>query len=139
MLESIQLQNFKSARELQVKLAPLTVLTGLNGSGKSTVLQAIALLKQSLRSGAAAQRLLLQGPLVRLGRSEDVRFENAEADEIGFVVALLMWNLTTVVDLRVWLISARAIVRKKLRLTNRTPMLFWLSSPKHNSVGGCSC
>lgn len=86
MLENIELQNFKSARSLKVKLAPLTVLTGLNGSGKSTVLQAIALLKQSLRVGAASQELLLRGALVRLGRSEDVRFENAVGDEIGFVV-----------------------------------------------------
>lgn len=86
MLENIELQNFKSAHDLKVKLKPLTVLTGLNGSGKSTVLQAIALLKQSLRAGVASQELLLQGALVRLGRSEDVRFENAAGDEIGFVV-----------------------------------------------------
>lgn len=86
MLERIDLHNFKSARELTVRLAPLTVLTGLNGSGKSTVLQAIALLKQSLRAGAATQELLLRGLLVRLGHSEDVRFENAIDDEIGFVI-----------------------------------------------------
>ncbi|QSI76353.1 DUF3696 domain-containing protein [Niveibacterium microcysteis] len=86
MLDSFELRNFKSARDLKVRLAPLTVLTGLNGSGKSTVLQAIALLKQSLRVGVLNQELLLRGPLVRLGRSEDVRFENAESDEISFVV-----------------------------------------------------
>jgi predicted ATPase len=86
MLEKIELHNFKSARDLQVRLAPLTVLTGLNGSGKSTVLQALALLKQSLRPGAVTQELVLRGTLVRLGRSEDVRFENAEDDEIRIVV-----------------------------------------------------
>lgn len=86
MLENIELHNFKSARKLGVKLSPLTVLTGLNGSGKSTVLQSIALLKQSLRGGVASQELRLQGELVRLGRSEDVRFEDAAEDEIGFVV-----------------------------------------------------
>jgi predicted ATPase len=86
MLNSIELHNFKSARELRVKLAPLTVLTGLNGSGKSTVLQSIGLLKQSLRAHATSQELLLRGELVQLGRSEDVRFENAAIDEIGFVV-----------------------------------------------------
>ena len=86
MLECIDLLNFKSARDLRVKLAPLTVLTGLNGSGKSTVLQALALLKQSLQVGKSIQELNLRGSLVRLGRSEDVRFENASDDEIGFVV-----------------------------------------------------
>ena len=86
MLEKINLENFKSARDLQVKLAPLTVLTGLNGSGKSTVLQALALLKQSLRTGTATQNLVLRGELISLGRSEDVQFENSITDEIGFVV-----------------------------------------------------
>jgi predicted ATPase len=86
MLERIELHNFKSARDLPVRLAALTVLAGLNGSGKSTVLQALALLKQSLRIADGPQELALRGSLVRLGRSEDVRFENATDDEIGFVI-----------------------------------------------------
>ena len=86
MLEHIELHNFKSARDLPVKLAQLTVLTGLNGSGKSTVLQALALLRQSLQVGKKEQELVLRGALVRLGRSEDVRFENALDDEIRFIV-----------------------------------------------------
>lgn len=86
MLESIELQNFKSARCLPIKLAGLTVLTGLNGSGKSSVLQALALLKQSLVSDKVQQVLALRGALVRLGKSEEVRFENADTDDIGFLV-----------------------------------------------------
>ena len=86
MLERIELHNFKSARNLPVRLAHLTVLTGLNGSGKSSVLQALALLKQSLRLGEEFQELSLRGSLVNLGRSEDVRFENATDDEIGFII-----------------------------------------------------
>ncbi|MCK9259715.1 MAG: DUF3696 domain-containing protein [Azoarcus sp.] len=86
MLERIELHNFKSARSLPVRLAALTVLTGLNGSGKSSVLQALALLKQSLRIDEGLQELSLRGSLVSLGRSEDVRFENATDDEIGFTI-----------------------------------------------------
>lgn len=86
MLEHIELRNFKSARKLPVKLAALTVLTGLNGSGKSSVLQALALLKQSLHDGGGPQELSLRGALVNLGRSEDVRFENATDDEISFTI-----------------------------------------------------
>ncbi len=86
MLESIELNNFKSARHLPVKLAALTVLTGLNGSGKSTVLQALALLKQSLRMNDVLQEFALRGALVRLGRSEDVLFENAAEAKISFVI-----------------------------------------------------
>jgi predicted ATPase len=49
VLDSLLLRNFKSARHLDVPLSKLTVLSGLNGSGKSTVLQAIGLLRQSLQ------------------------------------------------------------------------------------------
>ncbi|OEC34955.1 Predicted ATPase [Pseudomonas cuatrocienegasensis] len=86
MLERIELHNFKSARNLPIRLASLTVLTGLNGSGKSSVLQALALLKQSLRLDEELQELSLRGTLVNLGRSEDIRFENATDDEIGFTI-----------------------------------------------------
>lgn len=85
MLQKLRLINFKSAKDLEVKLSPLTVLTGLNGSGKSTVLQSIALVKQTLNVGHT--RLLLQGPLIRLGRSEDIQFEGAETDRIELIVS----------------------------------------------------
>jgi predicted ATPase len=82
MIENLYLKNFKSARDLTVRIAPLTVLSGLNGSGKSSVLQSIALLKQSSEDLGAQRRLHLRGDLVQLGRCEDVLFENAGDDEI---------------------------------------------------------
>ncbi len=82
MLEELSLKNFKSVRDMDVPMSPLTVLAGLNGSGKSTVLQAIALLKQSLETYPDASQMALRGELVRLGRSEDVQFEGAKTDEI---------------------------------------------------------
>lgn len=48
MLEQLKLRNFKSAASIDISARPLTLLAGLNGSGKSTVLHALALLKQSL-------------------------------------------------------------------------------------------
>ena len=47
MLERIRLENFKASRDLDNRLAPLTILAGLNSSGKSTLLQAVASLRQS--------------------------------------------------------------------------------------------
>lgn len=82
MATNLKLRNFKSAEDLCVPLAPLTVLTGLNGSGKSSVLQAIALLKQSVGAGDDLPSLRLRGDLLNLGLSEDVHFEGAESDEI---------------------------------------------------------
>ncbi len=70
MLELLTLHNFKSARDLTVPLKPLTVLSGLNGSGKSTALQAIGLILQNLvppDSLVTISNLHLNGNVVRLG------------------------------------------------------------------------
>ena len=49
LLTEIALENFKSHRqETVVKLNPLTVLVGPNNSGKSSIVQALLLLKQTL-------------------------------------------------------------------------------------------
>lgn len=82
MLSYLRLKNFKSAKDLGVELKPLTVLAGLNGSGKSSVLQAIALLKQTLDQPGPKRTIPLRGPLVRLGRSEDVHFDGADSSEL---------------------------------------------------------
>lgn len=41
MLTRLKVQNFRSIRELNLRLSPFTVLVGPNGSGKSTVLAAL--------------------------------------------------------------------------------------------------
>ncbi|MEM6530893.1 MAG: AAA family ATPase, partial [Chloroflexota bacterium] len=43
----MKLENFRSWRELDIELAPVTVLFGANNSGKSNILSALLLLKQS--------------------------------------------------------------------------------------------
>jgi predicted ATPase len=41
MIESIEFTNFKALRKATLPLAPFTLLLGPNGSGKTTVLQAL--------------------------------------------------------------------------------------------------
>ena len=79
MLEFLSLENFKSARALEVPLNALTVLSGLNSSGKSTVLQAIGLIRQSLDVSDSPRlpNLYLRGSLVQLGLAEDVVSDQA--------------------------------------------------------------
>lgn len=52
MIETLRLKNFRSHAETTVELGRLTVLVGANGSGKSSVLEALGLL--SRLSGASA-------------------------------------------------------------------------------------
>lgn len=77
MLKQMGLTNFKIFREQRIKLAPLTLLAGLNGSGKSTVMQALAMLRQSHDTGLLkARSWLLNGELVELGSGSDVLHDN---------------------------------------------------------------
>ncbi|UVJ39016.1 DUF3696 domain-containing protein [Arthrobacter sp. CJ23] len=47
MLSSLELHGFKRFSHLELALSPLSVLSGLNGSGKSTVLQSLVLAHQA--------------------------------------------------------------------------------------------
>lgn len=72
MLTQMKLQNFKCFNSLLLRLEPLTLLTGFNAAGKSTALQSLLLLAQSLQSGNRSAELLLNGPLARLGTPSEV-------------------------------------------------------------------
>src|SRR4051812_39433976 len=68
MFRRIHLSRFKSIKsDASVDLSQLTVITGANSSGKSTVLQALLLLAQTARHTGADRQLVLNGPLTRLG------------------------------------------------------------------------
>ena len=85
MLEQIVLQNFKCFEEVKVTCAPLTLLCGLNGMGKSSIIQSLLILRQSFQSGALARgSLMLDGSMADLGTGMDVLFEGAEEDLIVF-------------------------------------------------------
>lgn len=86
-LRAIEVANFKCFRRQRVELGALTVLSGLNGMGKSSVVQALLLLRQSFMGGRNT-RLRLSGDLVDLGTGADVFFDLAEEDEIMLAVEL---------------------------------------------------
>ncbi|MXY54620.1 MAG: DUF3696 domain-containing protein [Gammaproteobacteria bacterium] len=72
MITRVDLRHFKCFEALKLPLQRLTLLSGLNASGKSSVLQALVLLHQTIREHEWAQRLLLNGPALRLGAVRDV-------------------------------------------------------------------
>jgi len=85
VIQSIELTNFKCFERQEVALRPLTLLAGLNSSGKSTIIQALLLLRQSYLEGVLPNTgLALNGKLAQLGTAKDVLFEEADVDEIGF-------------------------------------------------------
>ena len=48
MIKAMELRNFKCFHRQQIAFRPLTLLTGVNSAGKSTVIQALLLLRQNL-------------------------------------------------------------------------------------------
>ena len=72
MLRELKLEYFKCFEQLSIPLAPLTLLSGLNSSGKSSTIQALALLCQTIAKNEWGSDLLLNGDLVRLGSMGDV-------------------------------------------------------------------
>lgn len=85
MLRNIHLSNFKCFGRLDLELAPLTLLCGVNGMGKSSVLQALLVLRQSAAAGALDRgHLILDDELADLGTGRDALYEFAEEDAIEF-------------------------------------------------------
>ncbi len=72
MLSRIDLQHFKCFEMLKLPLCPLTLLTGANSSGKTSVLQALVLLHQTMRGHEWSSRLMLNGETLGLGTVADV-------------------------------------------------------------------
>lgn len=68
----LRLKNFKSIREASIPLHTLTVIVGANSSGKSTLLQALLALAQTVRGEVGTDRISLNGEFVQLGEFREV-------------------------------------------------------------------
>ncbi|MBQ7583599.1 MAG: DUF3696 domain-containing protein [Lachnospiraceae bacterium] len=84
MLRKIKLENFKCFREISIPVRPVSVLAGLNGAGKSTVLQSLLLTKQSVYSNGTLEFLNLEGNTIKMGAAGDILCESAPDNLIHF-------------------------------------------------------
>ena len=81
-LTRVALRNFKGHADLKLDLGKITVLIGPTSSGKSTVLQALNLLRSALQTG----RIRMQGWGQECGRFEDLVTDRDESRDIGISV-----------------------------------------------------
>lgn len=83
MITKWKVFNFKSVRkETELDFAPLTIFAGANSSGKSTFLQSILLVGQTLAHKVSSRSVVLNGAFVRLGQFDDLRSADSEANQI---------------------------------------------------------
>ena len=69
MLTEYQFSNFKAfSGPATIPIKPITLIFGANSSGKSSIFQSLLMLKQTAEAGHGNKYLLLNGPLIDLGR-----------------------------------------------------------------------
>ncbi|MFV8163734.1 DUF3696 domain-containing protein [Mycobacterium sp. 134] len=82
MIDSLEIRNFKCFAEQQLRFRPLTVLTGQSSGGKSSVIQAIAIMfseHERIRQVSVAD---VGG--ASLGEAQDILYQGAESPVITF-------------------------------------------------------
>ena len=87
MIYNLGLRNFKCFTSTDIEFGRLNVLAGSNGTGKSTIVQALLVIFQSVQSGAInRKRLQLNGPLIELGTGRDVLYKRSDTDSFEILV-----------------------------------------------------
>jgi len=76
IINSVSLKNIKCFADQELELSKLNVLTGVNGVGKSTLIQSILLAAQA----PVLSNLDFSGPLVTIGDYSDLHHSNATDD-----------------------------------------------------------
>lgn len=87
MITQLSLKNFKCFKSSDIKIAPLTVLAGINSVGKSTVIESMLLLRESKMKSESRDiplfNLRLNNQYMHLGTGMDVLCDFSDNDEIG--------------------------------------------------------
>jgi len=83
MIRQLILKNFKLFKEETViPLSNINLLTGINGRGKSSVLQSLLLMRQSPEFDRTTNKIILNGEDVKLGTFKDIK--NISSTPIDF-------------------------------------------------------
>lgn len=100
MISKITLQNFKVFKlKTTFEFSKINLLTGINGRGKSSLLQSMLLFKQSIAADANTSVLILNGTSVQLGKFGDIKnieSKNENTIDIGFTFTNS--NIDTTID-----------------------------------------
>jgi predicted ATPase len=82
MITKLKIANFKSHKNTELNTGSLTVLTGINRSGKTSVLQSLLLLRQSFKKGRLNDGLDLNKPLCEIGAAGEALSQFATDNHI---------------------------------------------------------
>jgi predicted ATPase len=96
LLTELHLTSFKCFQTLRLPLRALTLLSGTNGGGKSSVIQSMVLLAHTLSQREWSDSLLLDGPDLALGTAADVLNQRAQGRRFSLGVSTahqaILWS-----------------------------------------------
>ncbi len=81
MISNIRIKNFKVLKDVELILSNLTIISGINSMGKSSLIQVLLLLRQSFEKKGFENGLLLNGDYINIGNGKDAFSIDAEKDE----------------------------------------------------------
>ncbi len=85
MLKEIGLESYKCYKnKAEFDIKPLTILCGVNSSGKSSIIKSLLLLMQSYENGASSNEITFNGKFCNCGNFDDVVF-NGEGETFDIV------------------------------------------------------
>lgn len=84
MITKLRVANYKSHRDTNILLGNLTILTGINGVGKSSLLQSLLLLRQTYQKRGFKLGLDLNKPLCQIGIADEAWYQAANGNPISF-------------------------------------------------------
>src|ERR1035437_3216839 len=99
MLTQLSVGNFKSWKKIdKMRLAPITGLFGTNSSGKTSILQLLLMMKQTIESSDRAQVLEFgdEKSLTNLGSFRETVYGHAKPGSMSFG---LRWNFANMLEL----------------------------------------
>jgi len=90
MIKYLQIENFKSLKKIGIPLENLNLFFGMNGMGKSSVIQTLLMLRQSFWKNQMKHMELLHvnGDLIELGTGREIMCQTREEDELRICVVL---------------------------------------------------
>ena len=92
---TLQLKNFRSIRDAEIDIAPLTVVYGPNGSGKSSLIYGLLTLKNFLTDPNRNLPGLFSYPGISLGGFDEVAFKHLgdETVEVSLSISIPEWDM----------------------------------------------
>ena len=89
---TLGIKNFRSIKNQEVELAPITVIYGPNGSGKSSLLYALLTMKNVILKPSSSPSSFFNFNFMNLGSYEAVVHKHHQDKEIGFQIKLNVLN-----------------------------------------------